>query len=99
MTHEATATHQYISDALGNKTHIVLTLEEYNDLIDAILDARDAKNLPALRAASEGGERISIEALREQLLEDAWHRRVLEESRGEESVKTTINELRQKIGT
>jgi hypothetical protein len=31
----------------------------------------------------------------EQMLEDAWHRRVFEESRGEESVKTTIDELRQ----
>ena len=34
----------------------------------------------------------------ERLLEDAWHRRVLEESRGEESVKTTIDELRQHLG-
>ena len=34
----------------------------------------------------------------ERLLEDAWHRRVLEESRGEESVKTTIDELMHKIG-
>jgi hypothetical protein len=34
----------------------------------------------------------------ERLLEDAWHRKVLEESRGEESVKTTIDELRQYLG-
>ena len=34
----------------------------------------------------------------ERLLEDAWHRRVLEESRGEESVKVTIDELRQQLG-
>ena len=34
----------------------------------------------------------------ERLLEDAWHRRVLEESRGEESVKITIDELRQQLG-
>ena len=29
----------------------------------------------------------------ERLLEDAWHRKVLEESRGEESVKTTIDQI------
>ena len=34
----------------------------------------------------------------ERLLEDAWHRRVLEESRGEESVKVTIDELSQQLG-
>ncbi len=34
----------------------------------------------------------------ERLLEDAWHRRVLEESRGEETVKITIDELRHKTG-
>ena len=89
------AAHQQITDETG-ATFVMLPLEEYNDLIDAILDARDAKNLPALRAASEGAERISIEALRERLLEDTWHRRVLEESRGEESVKTTIDELKQR---
>jgi hypothetical protein len=80
------AAHQQITDETG-ATFVMLPLEEYNDLIDAILDARDAKNLSAFRVASEGVERISIEALRERLLEDAWHRRVLEESRGEESVK------------
>lgn len=83
------AAHQQIADETG-ATFVMLPLEEYNDLIDAILDARDAKNLPALRAASEGRERISVEALRERLLEDAWHRRVLEESRGEESVEIAV---------
>ena len=34
----------------------------------------------------------------EQLLEDAWHRRVLEGSRGKESFKTTIDESRQHLG-
>ena len=60
------AAHQQITDETG-ATFVMLPLEEYNDLIDAILDARDAKNLPTLRASSEGAERISIEALREQL--------------------------------
>ena len=83
------AAHQQITDETG-ATFVMLPLEEYNDLIDAILDARDAKNLPALRAASEGRERISVEALRERLLEDAWHRRVLEESRSEESVEIAV---------
>ena len=85
------AAHQRITDETG-ATFVMLPLEEYNDLIDAILDARDAKNLPALRAASEARERISVEALRERLLEDAWHRRVLEESRGDESVEIAVNE-------
>jgi hypothetical protein len=35
----------------------------------------------------------------ERLLEDAWHRRVLEQSRGEESVKTTIDELKHCLGS
>ena len=91
------AAHQQITDETG-ATFVMLPLEEYNDLIDAILDARDAKNLPALRAASEARERISVEALRERLLEDAWHRRVLEGSRGKESFKTTIDESRQHLG-
>ena len=85
------AAHQQITDEIC-ATFVMLPLEEYNDLIDAILDARDIKNLPALRAASEGAERISIEALRERLLENAGHRRVLKESRGEESVEIAVNE-------
>ena len=87
------AAHQQITDETG-ATFVMLPLEEYNDLIDAILDARDVKNLPALRAASESGERISIEVLRERLLEDACHCRVLEESRGEESVKVKTEDLK-----
>ena len=82
------AAHQQITDETG-ATFVMLPLEEYNDLIDAILDARDIENLPALRAASEGAERISIEALRERLLENAWHRRVLEKSWGKECVNAT----------
>jgi hypothetical protein len=44
-------THQYITDATGKKTHILLTLEEYEDL-----------------------------------LEEAWHRRVIAERRGRETI-------------
>jgi hypothetical protein len=44
-------THFYLTDSEGNKTHIVLTLEEY-----------------------------------ENLLEEAWHRNVIAERRGEETI-------------
>jgi hypothetical protein len=54
-------THQYITDASGKKTHIVLTLEEY-----------------------------------EQLLEEAWHRKVIAERRGEETI--SLDELKKELG-
>ncbi len=54
-------THQYITDASGRKTHIVLTLEEY-----------------------------------EELLEEAWHREVVAERRGEETI--SLSELKKELG-
>jgi hypothetical protein len=54
-------THQYITDATGNKTHILLTLEEYEDL-----------------------------------LEEAWHRRVIAERRGGETI--SLEDMKQRLG-
>jgi hypothetical protein len=53
--------HQYITDATGKKTHIVLTLEEY-----------------------------------EQLLEEAWHRKVIAERGGEETI--SLSDLKKDLG-
>ena len=52
---------QFIVDQNGTRTHVILPLEEYEELIDQLLDARDIAQLPALR--EETGERITIEAL------------------------------------
>ena len=51
-------THQYITDTTGNKTHILLPLEEYEDL-----------------------------------LEEAWHRRIIAERRGEETI--SLEDMKQ----
>ena len=56
--------HQYLIDPNGTKTHIMLPLEEYEELIDRLLDARDALELPALRELDT--ERVTIEQLREE---------------------------------
>lgn len=53
-------THLYLTDANGNKTHVVLTLEEY-----------------------------------EELLEEAWHRRVIAERRGEETM--SLDDLKKDL--
>jgi hypothetical protein len=58
--------HQYLVDPTGHKTHIVLPLEEYEELIHQLLDARDVARLPELRAGIENAERITIEELRTQ---------------------------------
>ncbi|MEY4530861.1 MAG: hypothetical protein RLZZ156_1582 [Deinococcota bacterium] len=56
--------YQYLIDPNGTKTHIMLPLEEYEELIDRLLDARDALELPALRELDT--ERVTIEQLREE---------------------------------
>ncbi len=56
--------HQYLTNTHGHKTHIVLPLEEYEELIDRLLDAKDALELPALRELET--ERVTIEQLRQE---------------------------------
>jgi hypothetical protein len=57
--------HQYLTNTQGHKTHI-LPLEEYEELIHQLLDARDIARLPELREDIENAERITIEELRAQ---------------------------------
>jgi hypothetical protein len=58
--------YQYLINPQGQKTHIVLPLEEYEELIHQLLDARDIARLPELRVDIENAERITIEELRAQ---------------------------------
>jgi hypothetical protein len=53
--------HQYVVDASGKKTHILLSIEEYEDL-----------------------------------LEEAWHRRVIAERRGGETIP--LDDMKQRLG-
>jgi PHD/YefM family antitoxin component YafN of YafNO toxin-antitoxin module len=58
---------QFLMDQNGIKTHVILPLEEYEEMIDQLLDARDSAELPKLVAeARENSERITIEELRAQ---------------------------------
>jgi|FLYL01.1.fsa_nt_gi hypothetical protein len=50
-------THQYITDASGKRTHIVLSLEEY----EALLEERWHRDVLAERC---GGETISLEEMK-----------------------------------
>jgi hypothetical protein len=57
--------HQFITDAEGKRTHVLLTIEEYEELLDQILDLQDAQAVRERRA--EGGEVVSLEELKKQL--------------------------------
>ena len=52
--------HQYVIDAQGNRTHVLLPVEEYEALLE---DLRDLQLLDERR----GGETISLEELKRQL--------------------------------
>jgi hypothetical protein len=58
--------YQYISDAQGQRTHVVLPIAEFDELLDALLDAQVIQRLPALREELETAERITIEELRKE---------------------------------
>ncbi len=58
---------QFLVDHHGIKTHVILPLEEYEEMIDQLLDARDAVEMPKLVVeARANSERITIEELRKQ---------------------------------
>lgn len=57
---DAPDTHQYLTDAQGNRTHVVLTLEEYEDLLEEAWHRRTV-------AERRGGETLSYDELKEQL--------------------------------
>jgi hypothetical protein len=55
---------QYLTDSNGVKTHVVLPLEEYEEMIHQILDVRDAARMPQLVAeARENAQKTTIEEL------------------------------------
>jgi aryl carrier-like protein len=58
---------QYLIDSNSVKTHVVLPLEEYEEMIHQILDARDAVRMPQLvEEARENAQKITIEELRNE---------------------------------
>jgi PHD/YefM family antitoxin component YafN of YafNO toxin-antitoxin module len=65
--------YQYIHDAQGNRTHIVLTLEEYNALLgiypeeDEEISASEAEAIPEGLAEIARGETVSAEEVQRQL--------------------------------
>lgn len=64
---QSTEQHKYLTDSDGVKTHVVLLLEEYEELMHQLLDARDAARMPELVAeAKTNGRRVNIEELAEQ---------------------------------
>ncbi len=57
--------HQYVTDADGNRTHVLLTIEEYEELVDRLLDLQDAELVRQRR--EEGGEYLSLEDVKQRL--------------------------------
>jgi hypothetical protein len=57
--------HQFLTDAEGNRTHVLLTIEDYEEMLDQLLDVEDSEEVRQRR--SEGGERVSLEELKKQL--------------------------------
>ncbi len=60
-----TTNHQYLTDTEGRRTHVVLSLEEYEELLDKALDAQDVEIIQ--RRRSEGGEFVSLEEMKKRL--------------------------------
>ena len=56
---------QYLTDARGRRTHVVLSLEAYEELIDRALDAQDLDIIKQRR--SEDGEFIALEEMKKRL--------------------------------
>ncbi len=56
---------QYLTDAQGRRTHVVLSLEAYEELLDRALDAQDMDIIKQRR--SEDGEFISLEEMKKRL--------------------------------
>lgn len=57
--------HQFITDAAGNKTHVLLTIEQYQELIDRLLDLEDAEVVRERRSEMQPG--IPLDQLKKQL--------------------------------
>lgn len=63
-TVETPDTHQYLTDAQGNRTHVVLTVEEYEELLDILLDLQDAE---IVRQRREEPDYVSLEEMKARL--------------------------------
>jgi Lhr-like helicase len=57
--------HQFVTDAEGKRTHVLLTIEDYEEMLDQLLDIEDAEEVR--RRRTEGGKRVSLEELKKQL--------------------------------
>jgi len=64
-TAKTSNTHQYLTDAQGNRTHVVLTIAEYEELLDSLLDLQDAEIVRQRREETEGY--VSLEEMRARL--------------------------------
>ncbi|MDQ3459618.1 MAG: hypothetical protein M3498_10020 [Deinococcota bacterium] len=64
-TLETPDNHQYLTDAEGNRTHVLLTLEEYEELLHSLLDLQDAEIVRQRRAEPEGY--VSLEEMKARL--------------------------------
>jgi hypothetical protein len=56
---------QFVTDSEGKRTHVLLTIEEYEEVLDRIFDLQDAQEVR--RRREEGGEALSLEELKKQL--------------------------------
>ena len=57
--------HQYLTDADGKRTHVLLTVEEYEELLDSLLDLQDAELIKQRR--EEPGEYVTLEEMKARL--------------------------------
>ncbi len=64
-TLETPDTHQYLIDADGKRTHVLLTVEEYEELVDQLLDLQDAELVRQRRKEPE--EYVSLEEMKARL--------------------------------
>ena len=61
----STPNHLYLTDTQGRRTHVVLSLEKYEELLDKALDAQDVEIVQQRRG--EGGEFVSLEEMKKRL--------------------------------
>lgn len=64
-TLQTSDTHQYLVDADGKRTHVLLTVEAYEELVDLSLDLQDAELVRQRRAEPEGY--LSLEEMKARL--------------------------------
>lgn len=65
-TADTSDTHQYLADASGNRTHVVLTIEAYEKLLDGLLDLQDLDIVRQRQAGPDDGC-VSLGQLKERL--------------------------------